>query len=316
MHRLCLLLLFLSTPLFALEPLVNSVWLVANREMNNLFLLDIQPTKSYRRLHIPGAINAPYTLWRSAKNSETPGMLPSIKQMERFLGELGIGNKSAVVIIATGNQPGDMAASSRVFWTLKVMGHRQVAILNGGVVDYAKRFARDLEDTPRYGIPTRYKSTIDNSITANAADILAVRHSNTQLLDARTLGEYIGVIRLKLDERPGTIPGARHIPFDWFVDELGLIRDKSAAKALFKYAGLDPNRDGTIHFCHTGNRAALSWFVDFAILGNRNARLYDASMSEWAAQKTLPMEMKILWKISQLSMQINTGAPNEIKELR
>lgn len=293
MHRLCLVLLFLSTPVFALEPLVNSAWLAANREMKNLFLLDIQQPEYYKRFHVPGAINAPYNLWRTDKQSKAPGMLPPIKRMEKFIGKLGINKNSKIVIIATGNQPGDMAAASRVFWTLRVMGHQNISVLNGGLASYANRFRGDLEAIPRYGTATEYSATPDQNITA---DITTIRHAiqeKAQLLDARTLGEYTGVIIAKPNERRGTIPSAKHIPFDWLVDRGGLIRDKQVAVTLFNFSGLNPSQDGTIHFCHTGNRAALTWFVDYAILGNRKAKLYDASMSEWAVQKELPIEAKI-----------------------
>lgn len=288
-----LVLLFVSPSLFATEALVDSVWLMANREAKDLFLLDIRQPEIYNRFHIPGAVNASYGLWRTGKNSREPGMLPAMKRMEEIVGKLGIGNESTVVIIAAGNQASDMAASSRVFWTLKAMGHLKVAILNGGMTDYVSHFARDLESIPRYGKVTTYKAALDDSIIADANSVQIALRGGVQLLDARTLGEYVGVTTAKPNERPGTLPGAKHLPFDWLVDAHGLVRDRAAVIALFKYAGLDPNRDGTIHFCHTGNRAALTWFVDFAILGNRNAKLYDASISEWAANKELPMEAKI-----------------------
>jgi len=292
MHRLCLVLLFLSTPVFALEPLVNSAWLAANREMKNLFLLDIQQPEYYKRFHVPGAINAPYNLWRTDKQSKAPGMLPPIKRMEKFIGKLGINRNSKIVIIATGNQPGDMAAASRVFWTLRVMGHQNISVLNGGLANYANRFSGDLEAIPRFGMAAEYSATPDHSITTDITTIRNAIQGKAQLLDARTLGEYNGVIIAKPNERPGTIPSAKHIPFDWFVDRGGLIRDKQVAVTLFNFAGLNPSQDGTIHFCHTGNRAALTWFVDYAILGNKKAKLYDASMSEWAVQKELPIETK------------------------
>lgn len=288
-----LLLFLLAPPSWALDPLVDSAWLMAHREDRELFLLDIQDPDNYRRVHIPDAINAPYNQWRTDKKSSAPGMLPPVPRMERLLANLGIDNNSAVVIIARGNQPGDMAAASRVFWTLKVLGHAQVAILNGGLVSYAEHYPRHLENTPHMGKPTRYQAALNIHITANREDVQAAVKSSSQLLDARTLGEYIGVVSVKPNERPGTIPGAKHLPFDWLVSPRMRIRDKAAIATLFKYAGLNPNQDGTIHFCHTGNRAALSWFVDFAILGHRNAKLYDASMSEWSTNKGFPMETRI-----------------------
>lgn len=298
MHRLCaiLLLISLTSPATALDELVDSDWLKDNRVAKDIVLLDIQQQEHYRRFHIPGSINAPYRSWRTDKKSQAPGMLPPINRMERFLGKLGIGNDSAIVIIATGSRPSDMAAASRVFWSLKMMGHRKVGVLNGGLVDYTKRFARDLEVLPRYKNATSYKAEPVNSITATDSAIESALLSDAQLLDARTLGEYVGVITAKPAERPGTIPGSRHLPFDWLVNAEGYIRGKKEVTTLFKSAGLKPDQDGTIHFCHSGNRAALTWFADYAILGNRNAKLYDASMREWATRKSLPMETRITFE--------------------
>ncbi|MEJ2692529.1 MAG: rhodanese-like domain-containing protein [Candidatus Thiodiazotropha sp.] len=294
MHKftaLMILLLFTS-PLFALEPLVDSVWLMDHRGEKDLFLLDIQQPANYKRFHIPGAVNAHYGLWRTDKKSAMPGMLPPVQRLEKLFGDLGIGNDATVVIIAGGGHPGEMAAASRIFWTLKVMGHEKVAILNGGLADYAKRFPRDLAKGLESATATRYKAAANGNLAADSADIQAALKSQQQLLDARTLGEYVGVFSAGANERPGTIPGAKHLPFSWLVDAQGGFRDKAATTALFNYAGLDPKRDGTIHFCHTGSRAALTWFVDYAILGHHNARLYDGSMSEWAVKKELPMETR------------------------
>ncbi len=287
-----MLLLLTTTTLNAMEALVDSDWLAANRLSKGLYLLDIQSPEYYRRAHIVDAVNAPYAGWRETDGSGLSGMLPSVTRLQQKLGELGIDERSPVVIVATGGQAGDMAAASRVFWTLKAMGHGEVAVLNGGLVDYANGHAGDLEATVRHGTPTRYTATPDKRLVASAADVAAGLQEGAQLLDARTLGEYTGVLTGDPGERPGTLPGARHLPFDWLVDNRGRLRDKAWIRSLFTYAGADPDRDGTLHFCHTGSRAALNWFVDYAILGNRNAKLYDASMSEWSRRKALPMETR------------------------
>ncbi len=290
---LLLLLVLICSPAVALDELVDSTWLKANRESNYLILLDIQNPEQYRRLHISGAINAPYAKWRTDSQSKMPGMLPPIRQMEQFLGELGINNDNTVIVIAEGNRPSDMAAASRVFWTLKVLGHQKATILNGGLVDYAANFSDDVETISRSRPGTSYKANPDYSILATSKTILTALQNNTQLLDARTLGEYIGVIVARPNERPGSIPGAKHLPFDWMVNDHGHVRNKNEITTLFKAAELNPLKDGTIHFCHSGNRAALTWFVDYAILGHRKAKLYDASMMEWATQQTLPIQTKI-----------------------
>lgn len=179
------------------------------------------------------------------------------------------------------------------------MSHQKVAVLNGGLAAYANRFPDDLEAAYRAGTLASYKANLNNSIIADSSAVQSALQDGTQLLDARSLGEHVGVVTARPAERPGAIPGARHLPFDWFVDVRGNILDNKAATTLFKAAGVSPDRDGTVHFCHSGNRAALTWFVDYAILGNGNARLYDGSMGEWAIQESLPMENKIDLKVTE-----------------
>lgn len=295
MHRVFLIIFLICCwPLaHGSDELVTSAWLKANKEANDIFLLDIQPPEQYKDFHIRGSINAPYIFWRTNSGPHLPGMLPPKEWLEHFLSRLGIHNNSRVVIIATGNRPIDMAAASRVFWTLKVMGHKKAAILDGGLADYASHFASDVAALPGISTTSNYTAQLNTHLIADKNDALAALQNHTQLLDARTSGEYAGVVISKPGERPGTIPGSHNLPFEWLVDVHGHIRDKQTIVTLFKAAGLDPARDGTIHFCHTGNRAALTWFADYAILGNLKAKLYDASISEWAMRRELPMETRI-----------------------
>jgi thiosulfate/3-mercaptopyruvate sulfurtransferase len=292
-HFIALSLLFWGMAAQGQEALVDASWLHQNLSETGLYVLDIQNADRYRRFHIPGAVNAPYAQWRSNDRSPIPGRLPSAAYLEKWIGQLGISNDSHIVIVATGDRAEDMAAASRVFWTLKMIGQERLSILNGGLAAYARLYGIMPETTPRNRIPEHYHARPGPAIRADVTTVLKALHSDSQLLDARTLGEYMGVITLGPGERPGTLPGAIHLPFNWLVDETGRIREKSQIIALFKAVGADPTLDGTIHFCHSGNRAALNWFVDYAILGNRKAKLYDASMREWSARNELPMDTKI-----------------------
>ena len=70
------------------------------------------------------------------------------------------------------------------------------------------------------------------------------------------------------------------------------LRSAGALKELFQARGIDTEGD-QIHFCHSGNRAALTWFAAYAVLGNKYARLYDGSMMEWARDDSLPIEQQL-----------------------
>ena len=288
-----LTLLFASFALSAQEALVDGAWLKSQLGNKNLYILDIQDPGYYKRYHVPGAVNAPYGIWRTDRKSPRAGMLPSKERLEQILGLLGISNDSLVVIVPTGMGASDLAAAGRVFWTLKSVGHKKVAVLNGGLAAYANRFGGKLESTPNSPTKTKYVAKSNQTLIADASTVQKAIKYGTQLLDARSLGEHAGVVTGGDNERPGTIPGSKHLPFDWFVGDDGFVRNKKSATALYDAVGLKADQDGTIHYCHSGNRASLSWFVDYAVLGNKNAKLYDASMGEWAARKDLPIKAKI-----------------------
>ncbi len=68
----------------------------------------------------------------------------------------------------------------------------------------------------------------------------------------------------------------------------GALPNVETLKAMFEKAGI-PTSGPQIAYCHTGNRASLNWFVAHELLGNKQARLYDGSMIEWARNKAYPM---------------------------
>ena len=137
-HLVGFLFLFILTPLQAAEPLVDADWLLANLNNPKLVVLDLQPQATYRRLHIPGAVHSDYADWRKPDPRNTPKMIPSVSSLEQLIGGLGIDNETQVVLVVTGRSASEMAAATRVYWTLKALGHDEVSILDGGLVAYAE----------------------------------------------------------------------------------------------------------------------------------------------------------------------------------
>ncbi|MBK5931932.1 sulfurtransferase [Halochromatium salexigens] len=303
-YLLLAILAFLTAPALAsAPPLVDAQWLKDDQGQSDLVVLDIQSPKDYQRFHIPGAVNAPYDRWRTqppkqdsktarTDASELTSMLPPIEQLETMVGDLGVGNDDHVVIVATGRGSGDLAASARVFWTLKVIGHEQVSVLDGGLVAYADAgapLARGIETRPT----TDYQANFQSALVPDAQAVRAALAAKTSLVDARGEGEFVGVYTSGDAERPGTIPGSRHLPHDWVSDSgSGTLRSPGALKALFEARGIATDGE-QVHFCHSGHRAALTWFAAYAVLGNEEAVLYDGSMMEWARDDSLPISAKI-----------------------
>ncbi|MGB0712954.1 MAG: sulfurtransferase, partial [Gammaproteobacteria bacterium] len=247
-------------------------------------VLDLQTPAMYQRYHIPGAISAPYEFWRTGDDG-APGMLPPVERLERMLGRLGVRPDSHVVLTTTGLDANHLAESARVFWTLKVLGHQRVSILDGGLNTYANEFGGKLDSgkvKPRF---TTYNATPDFGLLVTGEQMEQALKDGVVLIDGRSRGEYLGVLTGGDEERPGTIPGAINLPHHWLSqDSGGKLRGREQLEKLFDYAGLE-TAEGAVHFCHTGNRAALNWFVDYAILGNVGVRLYDGSMADWARKE-------------------------------
>ncbi|WP_295543771.1 sulfurtransferase [uncultured Thiohalocapsa sp.] len=277
-------------------PLVDAAWLGAHAD--DVVVVDLQEPEAFQRFHVPGAVNLPYERWRTRapKDRKDPAllasMLPDAAVLETMLGEAGIGNDDHLVIVGTGRSAGDLAAAARVFWTLKVLGHDAVSVLDGGLIAYADAGA-PLARGPERRPPTTFKATLRPALAPDAAAVEAARADATQLVDARSEGEFVGIYTGDSDERPGTIPGAKHLPYDWVAADGGAtLRSAGALAQLFEARGIDP-AGAQVHFCHSGNRAALSWFAAYAVLGNEQARLYDGSMMEWAQSEDRPVAAAI-----------------------
>ena len=291
-HSLGLLLLVMAIQVEATPALVDSAWLTSNLERPDLVVLDIQDPKSYRRYHVPGAVNAAYEQWRTKAKGEPKSMLPPVERMEALIGGLGIDNERAVVIVATGRGAGDLAAAARVFWTFKVLGHEKVSVLDGGLAAYAQ--ARNpLQKGENDPSPARFTANPDPDLMPGADRVKTLLDQRGQFVDARSAGEFMGLYRGDRAERPGTIPGSASLPYYWVTaDGSATLRSAQALRELFGARGVSMEGD-QVHFCHSGNRAALTWFAAYAVLGNEKARLYDGSMMEWARREDLPIEQKI-----------------------
>jgi thiosulfate/3-mercaptopyruvate sulfurtransferase len=89
--------------------------------------------------------------------------------------------------------------------------------------------------------------------------------------------------------RPGRIPGSVNVPAVSLVDAVSnTVVPPQAARDAFVRAGAD-GAGSTIVYCGGGIAATLDAFLMLQ-LGYRNVSVYDASMSEWARDQTLPIE--------------------------
>ncbi|OGI39860.1 MAG: hypothetical protein A2V91_05540 [Candidatus Muproteobacteria bacterium RBG_16_64_10] len=176
--------------------------------------------------------------------------------------------------------------AARLFWELERIGHREVSVLDGGLVQWVLDGRKVTNNAPRRA-PTTYVPAGPGR--ANEAPLAAVRAATAGgvLLDVRSEEEYIGEAK---KPRTGHIPGARFWPWDAAVDfERGFVqRDAATLNKTLAQVGADPNAP-VIAYCRSGHRAARA-YLTLRSLGYENVKVYANSMNEYAAVRDAPLK--------------------------
>src|SRR4029079_9413693 len=121
------------------DPLVTPQWLNDHLADSVLVVLDIRPAidgggaQAYAAGHIPKSVHSDYDKagWRVTRNN-VPFMVPTVPELEKLIGDLGIDEETHVVVVPAGVNVLDFGSAARTYWTLKYVGVKNVSILDGG----------------------------------------------------------------------------------------------------------------------------------------------------------------------------------------
>ncbi len=290
-------------------PLINVATL--RGELDCVRVVDVRegddnPLGPYTRGHVPGAVAAPYGRWRG--DASNPGRLRSLAHYTKLVRSLGISADTPVVIVADGGDAADFGAPARVYWTLKWLGVRRLAILDGGMTAWtgARQAVSPLQVHVQ---PTSFQPQLDASIRARRASLADElgKPGAPLLLDARPRAYFEGQAMAPAAVQPGTMPGAQNLDFGrWFQGGGGRLADPAALRSAAQ--GFDA-RDGTVvSFCNTGHLAAINWFVLSEVLHAPHVQLYPGSMVDWSRagepMQNVPTRFQQLW--AQLKQLLHT----------
>lgn len=286
------------------RPLVDAAWLKTNLGKAGIVVLSARQgvTKAvYERAHIPGAVYTDYARggWRSKDKNGVPAMLAPVPQLEKLIGSLGIGNASHVVIVPQGKTAADMGAATRIYWTLKVLGHDRMSILDGGWLGWSKvdpKTKKPVNPVSSGGVSIRpqvFKANLRKDMLVSDDDVKKAMENKSLLVDNRPGDFFMGISKSPAAQAAGTIPGAKNVQESWLTQNGGgSFRSKEQLQKIYKAVGV-PTEGDQITFCNTGHWASLGWFASSEILGNKKTKMYDGSMASWTRRKDLPLEQKI-----------------------
>lgn len=305
MNRLWAIVLVFASSLAMAEagktpPLVDADWLDANRNRDNLVILDVRSAidnggdrSSFQQAHIPGSVYSSYTGdgWREGRDG-VAGLLPPVTSLERLIGGLGIGNDDTVVIVPAGTGATDFGSAARVYWTFRVLGHNEVTILNGGFAGWQAEGLEVDSGEGNHRAMTGFEGSLQQNLIASLQEVEEARGTQAQLVDARPSDYFRGENQSPAARAPGTIPESLSLPHLDFLGERDQVwyLNEDSITARVNQAELKPGTH-TIAFCNTGHWAATDWFVLSELAGFEEVAMYDGSMAEWSQDSDRPMQV-------------------------
>lgn len=236
--------------------------------------------QQYREAHIPGALFASMERDlsgpKTGKNGRHP--LPDPAAFVAWLGKQGLRTDDQVVCYDAAN--GSMAA--RLWWMLRWIGHKNVAVLDGGFAKWVK------EGRPVDARAPRFDATVYRAGTPSGAVRAETVLDNPLLLDARAPARWRGE-QEPIDPVAGRIPGAKNRFNAENVQPDGTFKDAASLKKDFlPLLGAHQPAD-VVHYCGSGV-AACHNLLAMEIAGLPGGKLYAGSWSEWIADSRRPQE--------------------------
>jgi thiosulfate/3-mercaptopyruvate sulfurtransferase len=272
---------------------VTPDWLAAHLADPDLAVLDGSwhlPSENrdagaeFAQRHIPGAqffdIN---TIADVA--SGLPHMLPSTAQFAKSVGAMGIGNATQVIVYDTKG----LFSAARVWWTFRVMGHDNVAVLDGGLPAWLTAGHPVETGRARPKTSQTFTARRNGAMVRSMSDVRGlIGDPGTQLVDARPAARFTGE---QPEPRPGLtqghIPGARNVPFTQLLNANGTLKSEADLRTALAAAGVDAARP-VVASCGSGVTASMVALA-LALLGREDASIYDGSWAEWGRDAANPV---------------------------
>jgi thiosulfate/3-mercaptopyruvate sulfurtransferase len=237
----------------------------------------------YREAHIPGALFAHLERDLSGRKTGRNGRhpLPDPNDFLGWIGKAGVLPSDQVVCYDAGN--GSMAA--RLWWMLRWIGHRAVAVLDGGLAKWLAEGRPVTADVPHFEPSTYPMNEVPRGLV-KLEEVEKLR-AGTLLLDARAPARYRGE-QEPIDPVAGHIPGAKNRFNGDNLNPDGTFKSGDRLRQEFLQVLGDRPSGQVVHYCGSGVSACHN-LLAMEIAGLPGGSLYAGSWSEWSADPNRPI---------------------------
>ena len=241
--------------------------------------------RRFRSSHMPGSyylhLDRDLSAVKTGRNGRHP--LPDRAAFARTLGALRIAPGTQVVALDA--QGGVYAA--RLWWMLRWIGHREVAVLDGGLAAWQRAGGSLVaEATPAPPALPPYPDLPSLAPTVDAAGV-AARPPRRAVLDARSGERFRGEVE-PIDAVAGHIPGALNRFHRDNLGEGGVFKAPGTLRDEFAALLGDRAPNEVIHSCGSGVTACHN-LLAMEHAGLAGSLLYPGSWSEWSADPARPV---------------------------
>ncbi len=246
---------------------------------------DVVPSREeFEKGHIPGAVFVDVEHELSTPDPNLHFMLPNAQTFSAALSRYGVSDDSFVVTYSTTSH----WWATRLWWMLKVFGHERVAVLDGGFQKWQAEKRPMETGVAQVGqVGTFTPREPNKEMVASRDDVLtAIGAGDSCTINALRPEQHAGTGGVNYGRR-GHITGSISIPALAHVRDDNTFNSIDELRVMFEEAMKAPQ---VITYCG-GGIAATSVALALDMLGHTNVKVYDASLTEWAADAALPMEI-------------------------
>jgi thiosulfate/3-mercaptopyruvate sulfurtransferase len=275
---------------YAKQVLVTTEWLAQHLGDEKIVVAEVDEDPDlYDEGHIAGAIKLH---WKDDLQDPVERDVIEKKTFEELMSRLGISNDTTIVVYGDKNN----WFAAYAYWYLKLYGHEDVRILDGGRQKWIDE-GRDVTGDPVQPQHAQYVARERDESIRSRRDAVqkAIGAQDKALVDVRSPQEFSGELiaapgyEQEGAQRAGHIPTAKSIPWAQAVRDDGTFKPADELRELYAAKGVSPDKEVTA-YCRIGERSAHTWFVLRELLGFTHVKNYDGSWTEWGNLVDVPIE--------------------------